>query len=154
MKFSTREDIEAPVDFVCAQITDFASLERRAMRNGAQVSRRDDGPIAQGTTWNINFEFRGRPRDVTAVLTTFNTPDAIAIESASDGMMAVTQIDLVALSQSRTRILVSFELRAKSMTARLLLQSLRLAKSKMNKRFETRTKDYAEEIEDRYRRDL
>ena len=153
MKFSTREDIEAPVDYVFAQVSDFAAFERRAMRQGADVARREDGPIAQGAIWDISFQFRGRDRRVLAELTQLDVPTLLSIDSASDGLNAVTEVELIALSQTRTRVLVSFDLRAKTLTARLLLQSLKLAKTKMTKRFNARVLDYAEDIEDRYRRD-
>lgn len=153
MKFSTREDIEAPVDYVFAQVSDFAAFERRAMRQGADVARREDGPIAQGAIWDISFQFRGRDRRVLAELTQIDVPTLLSIDSASDGLNAVTEVELIALSQTRTRVLVSFDLRAKTLTARLLLQSLKLAKTKMTKRFNARVLDYAEDIEDRYRRD-
>ena len=153
MKFSTREDIEAPVDYVFAQVSDFAAFERRAMRQGADVARREDGPIAQGAIWDISFQFRGGDRRVLAELTQLDVPTLLSIDSASDGLNAVTEVELIALSQTRTRVLVSFDLRAKTLTARLLLQSLKLAKTKMTKRFNARVLDYAEDIEDRYRRD-
>jgi hypothetical protein len=153
MKFSTREDIEAPIDYVFAQVSDFAAFERRAMRQGAEVARRDGGAIVQGAVWDIGFQFRGRDRKVAATLTQLDGPNAMSINSASDGLNAATEVELVALSQSRTRVLVSFDLRAKTLTARLLLQSLKLAKTKMTKRFNARVLDFAEDIEDRYRRD-
>jgi hypothetical protein len=153
MKFSTREDIEAPIDYVFAQVSDFTAFERRAMRQGADVTRRGDDPIAQGAIWDIGFQFRGRDRSVVAELAQLDAPSALVIDSASDGIKAVTDVELVALSQSRTRVLISFDLRAKTLTARLLLQSLKLAKTKMTKRFNARVLDFAEDIEDRYRRD-
>lgn len=152
MKFSTREDIEVPIAYAFGQVSDFASFERRAMRQGADIVRWDTGPVCAGTAWDIAFKFRGRSRRVVADLTRFTPPEGMLIESNSDGLLAVTTIDLVALSQTRTRILVSFDMRAKSLTARLLLQSLRLAKVRLTKRFNARVKDYAEEIEDRFRR--
>ena len=59
---------------------------------------------------------------------------------------------MIALSATRTRVLVSFDMRAKTLTARLLLQSLKLAKTKVTKRFKARVLDYAENVEDDYRR--
>ena len=153
MKFSTREDIEAPINYVFAQVSDFAAFERRAMRQGADVIRKPDDAVAQGTVWDIKFNFRGRDRKAEAVLTLLDQPQAFTINSASDGLNASTEIELIALSQTRTRVLVSFDLRATTLTARLLVQSLKLAKSKMTKRFNGRVLDFAEEIEDRYRRD-
>jgi hypothetical protein len=154
MKFSTREDIEAPIDYVFSQVSDFAAFERRAMRQGADGTRRPDDVVVQGTVWDIKFNFRGRDRKAEAKLTVLDQPHALTIDSASDGLNASTEIELIALSQTRTRVLVSFDLRAKTLTARLLVQSLKLAKTKMTKRFNGRVLDFAEEIEDRYRRDV
>ena len=153
MKFSTREDIEAPIDFVFDRVSDFDAYERRALRQGAEVSRRSDGPAGVGTIWDVAFTFRGRARRMSAELMTLDRPTAMVIQSGSDGLDVRTEVDLIALSQSRTRVMVSFELKAKTLTARLLLQSLKLAKTKLTKRFKARVLDYAEDIEDRYRRD-
>ncbi len=153
MKLSTREDIEAPIGYVFSQVSDFAAFERRAMRQSIDVARRGDGVVTQGEIWDIAFSFRGRDRKVVADLTLLDPPQALQVTSASDGLHAVTSVDLVALSQTRTRVLVSFNMRAKTLTARLLLQSLKLAKSKMEKRFCARVLDYAEDIEDRFRRE-
>ncbi|EBA13200.1 SRPBCC family protein [Roseobacter sp. CCS2] len=152
MKFSTREDIEAPIGYVYQRVSDFASFERRALRQGIDVSCRAEGEAAVGTVWDIAFEFRGRKRKVEATLNKLEPEQAVEIESQSDGLIALTQVDLVALSATRTRVLVSFDMRAKTLTARLLLQSLKLAKTKMTARFKTRVQDYAETIEDDYRR--
>lgn len=153
MKFSTREDIEAPIDFVFAQVSDFPAFERRALRQGAEVGRRDTAPIGAGAVWDIAFRFRGRPRQVVATLARFEAPTVMVIDSATEGLDVVTEVDLIALSQTRTRVMVSFEMKARSLTARLLLQSLRLARAKITKRFKARVLEFAEQIEDRYRRD-
>ncbi len=152
MKLSTREDIEAPISYVYGRISDFAHFERRAMRQGIEVSRRAEGDARVGTIWDIAFAFRGRPRKVQAELTKLDPDQAVEVDSQSDGLTAKTQIELIALSATRTRVLVSFDMRAKTMTARLLLQSLKLAKAKITKRFKARVLDYAENVEDDYRR--
>lgn len=152
MKLSTREDIEAPIAYVFQRVSDFERFERRAMRQGADVSRRAEGLVEIGMIWDIAFEFRGRSRKAQAELTGMETQHAIEIISRSDGLTAVTQVETVALSGTRTRVLVSCDLRAKTLTARLLLQSLKLAKTKLTKRFKARVLDYAESIEDDFRR--
>lgn len=152
MKLSTREDIEAPIAYVYGRIRDFPSFERRALRQGAQVHCRSAGAAQVGTIWDISFEFRGRSRNVQAELTKLDPEQALEIESQSDGLLAMTQVELVPLSATRTRVLVSFDLKAKTLTARLLLQSLKLAKAKMTKRFKARVLDYTENVEDDYRR--
>lgn len=152
MKLSTREDIEVPIDYAFARVSDFDGFERRALRQGVKVARQKEGDAQLGTIWDVAFEFRGRRRAVVAELTKMDPPEAIEVESHSDGLIALTQVELVALSQTRTRVLVGFELRAKTLTARLLLQSLKLAKSKMMNRFKARVAEFAESVEDDYRR--
>ena len=152
MKFSAREDIEAPIGYVYGRVSDFAGFERRALRQGAQINRRKEGDIQLGAIWDIAFAFRGRERKVQAELIRLDAEQSIEIESQSDGLFALTQVDLVPLSATRTRVLVAFDMRAKTLTARLLLQSLKLAKTKMTKRFKARVLDYAENVEDDYRR--
>lgn len=152
MKLSTHEDIEAPIAYVFSRVSDFSGFERRAMRQGVAVSRRQEGEVCVGTFWDIAFSFRGRERQVIAQLVALDPPQMMRIDSQSDGLLAQTQVELVALSQTRTRVLVTFELSAKTLPARLLLQSLKLAKSKMTKRFKARAADYAETLEDDFRR--
>lgn len=152
MKLSTREDIEAPIAYVYGRVSDFAGFERRALRQGIQVKRRSDTAPEVGTIWDIAFDFRGRNRKVQAELTTLEVDQAIVVESQSDGLIAYTEIELIALSATRTRLIASFDLKAKTLTARLLLQSLKLAKTKLTKRFKARVLDYAETVEDDFRR--
>jgi carbon monoxide dehydrogenase subunit G len=150
MKLSTREDIEAPLSYVYGRISDFAVFERRALRQGIAVNRRSDAAPAVGTIWDIVFDFRGRSRKVQAELTMLEPEQALRIESQSEGLTADTQVELISLSATRTRVMVSFELKAKTLTARVLLQSLKLAKSKLTNRFKARVLDYAETVEDDY----
>ena len=56
------------------------------------------------------------------------------------------------LSQNRTRIAIPVEMSPKSLSARLFLQSLKLAKSNLTRRFKLRVTEFAEEVEDRYRK--
>ena len=91
--------------------------------------------------------------DVLVVGVAFDPPNGMVIESVSDGLDAITEVDLIALSQSRTRVMVSIDLKARTLTARLLLQSLKLAKTRLGKRFKGRVVDFCEDVEDRYRRE-
>ena len=60
MKFSTKEDIEAPLDHVFARLTDFDGLERSALRRGAEVTRVDtQAKAAGGSIWDATFDTTG-----------------------------------------------------------------------------------------------
>ena len=151
MKFSAREDIEAPIAHVHAAITDFASFERQAMRRGAEVRRLDgSGPAGQGSQWDVAFSFRGRDRKLRATLAQVD-PQTVRMRTESPGLDGDLAIELVPLSAKRTRMAVVIEMKAKTLTARLMLQSLKLAKANLAQRFKTRVADHAKDIEARYR---
>ena len=152
MKFSAREDIDAPIDLVYAKVTDFSGFERQMMRRGADVRRIDPGqPVTLGSAWDVAFTFRSRERRVRAVVSRMDAPTDVVIDLVANGLDGTTTIDLVALSPQRTRLAVSIDLSAKSLSARLLLQSLKLAKSNLSNRFKKRVAEFAKGIDGKSR---
>ncbi|WP_420857272.1 SRPBCC family protein [Marivivens marinus] len=151
MKLSTREDIEAPIDYVFARTTDFASFERSALRRGVEVHRLDDGAkVGRGASWRVEFIFRGKPRNAEAVIADFDPPNGFAAKFESGGLQGQTLIELVPLSPARTRLTLSVEMTPKTLAARLLIQSLKLAKTNLQRKFKTRVADFAEDVEEDY----
>jgi|TARA_B110000879_G_C10941741_1_gene420139 hypothetical protein len=65
MKFSTKDDIDAPIDVVFQMLCDFETFERAAMRLGAEVQRTDTKSTpGVGTAWRGTFSMRGKRRQV------------------------------------------------------------------------------------------
>lgn len=151
MKLSTREDIEAPIDHVWAAIADFDRFERQALRRGAEV-RRNDPANAPGlhSEWEIGFTYRGKPRAIDAVITEFERPDRLRMNSRSGGLDGLLDLELMSLSPRRTRLNVMLELAPRNLQARLLVQSLKFARGNLNKRFSNRVYDFAQDVEGRY----
>lgn len=152
MKFTTKEDIEAPIEAVFRVVSNFDALERSALRRGARVQRVDSRNYP-GTTmaWDVEFQFRGKMRKMLAELTEFDSPNRLLVQSVSGGIEGNFLIDLVALSRNRTRLAMSIEIKPKTLSARLLVQSLRLAKKNLTKRYKIRVAYFATDIEDRYK---
>jgi hypothetical protein len=153
MQFSSKEDIEAPIDAVFREITDFQSFERSALRRGAEVRRTDarDEP-GVGMSWHARFMLRGRRREVDIDLVEYDVPNGIAIEARTSALLGRMRVDLVALSRGRTRLSVDLALEPRSISGRLMVQSLKLARNNLTKRFRLRVADYAVHLEDRYKR--
>ena len=152
MKFSTREDIDAPIEFVFDQLTDVSSLERAALRRGAQVERLDGGgPAAVGAAWRIVFEFRGKTREMETRVTGLDRPNEIVVTSVGSGIEGITTLELVPLAKGRTRLAFRQELKPTSLTARLLVQSLKLAKGQLQDRLKKRLDTMGRDIEGRHR---
>lgn len=147
MKFSTREDIDAPLSTVYQAVTDFDAFERQMLRRGVEVSRDETRPLDEiGACWTARFAWKGRSHDVEAELVALDPDQGYAIESRSGGIVCLAVVDLVALSRTRTRLLVSLDLKPSTLSSRLMIQSLRLAKGSLNRRFKSRVSDYANGI--------
>jgi len=148
MKLATREDIDAPIEAVFRQLSDFDGFERAILRRGADVQRVDDlaapGP---GMAWKTSFSFRGRQREARIVLDDHLPPDRLRASVRSPGLEVDILIDLVAMSRTRTRMNFALDARPKSVPARLMIQSLKLARHSMSRRFRNRVSDFAADLE-------
>lgn len=152
MKFVAQEDIEAPIEFVYQQATDFAAIERSVLRRGVDVQRIDSlTETAPGMMWDAAFDLRGKRREMKIELTKLDPPNGLEITSRSPNMGGHMVLDLVALSRSRTRISVEIDMTPKTLAAKLLVQSMKLAKGNIMRRFQNRVAGYAEELEERYK---
>ena len=150
MQFSTKEDIEAPIDEVFAMLSDFEGYERSAIRRGIEVQReRDMHPPGRGMAWTARFSLRGKPRDLTLQLAQYDRPTAMRFEADSQGLDGTLTLDLLSLSKRRTRLAVVLEVKPKTLSARLLVQSFRLAKATLNKRFKLKVAAFAKSLEER-----
>lgn len=150
MKFSSREDIDATIDEVFQSLCDFENFERLAIRRGAEVRRTDTmSQPGVGMTWEARFKMRGRKRQLTLAMEQFDRPNQMTVQAMSDGIDATFEVELIALSRTRTRMAVSLEMRPKNLAARLLVQSLKLAKATLTKRFKLRVAEHAKLLEER-----
>lgn len=148
MKFSTREDIAAPIEDVFKAVTTFEMYERAAMRRGADVRRRasvSDGGL--GTQWDTRFMLKGKMREMAFEVTRFGPPSDVEISLISRNIAGAIICELFALSQTRTRMTVSLEARPLTLPARVLIQSLKLTKSNLNARFKKRVAELVRDIE-------
>lgn len=152
MKIASRQDIEAPPDYVFRTLMDFDSWERSAMRRGADVARTDKLQTAGvGSAWLVRFRFRGKERKLAVKLTGLDAPSRLSFVLSGTLFDATCSLDLMELGVRRTRMVVVSEAKANTLAARLILQSLRLAKTKVQRRVDGRISAVALEIEERYR---
>lgn len=153
MQLTAKEDIEAPLDSVFAAITDFDVIERQAMRRSVQIRRKDSlAEPGTGMSWHVTFGFRGKQRESDITMTEYMPPERLVFLSVTGGLEVATVIELVALSRTRTRISLTSDLMPKTLSARLLVQSLKLAKGGIEKRFRKRMAGFAKDFEDKLKR--
>lgn len=153
MKFTTHEDVDAPIDYVFRRISNFGVYERQALRQGAHVDRVDGtGPVRVGSAWNVDFTFRSKDRKLRAKISRLDAPSNLEIVTEASGLGSETSVVLVPLSPKTTRVNVTVSMMAKSMRARVMLQSLKLAKSNLNRRFAKRVREQVGGLAADYRR--
>ena len=152
MIFSTKEDVEAPIEHVFRMVSDFDGFERSALRRGVEVRRKETltRPNAE-MGWDIGFEFRNRMRRISAELVQYDPPNGLLFFTYGAGVTANGMIDLVALSRARTRISVSLDLKPTSLRGFLTVLSLNFVKSRLTYRLRTRVAKYSDVIENGYR---
>ncbi|MEO6299268.1 MAG: SRPBCC family protein [Paracoccaceae bacterium] len=152
MRLAAKYDVEAPVEFVFAQLADFNAWERSAMRRGADIARTDaltkDGP---GMSWLTTFGFRNKDRSVTIKLDELDPTSTLAVTAAARIADGILRIELLDLAARRTRVEVKLDIKPKSLAARIYVQSLRLTRSRVERNFAQRVAQLAVEIEDRFR---
>ncbi|MDO6668603.1 SRPBCC family protein [Paracoccus sp. 1_MG-2023] len=143
MKFSTRIDRHVPAEQLFDAIGDFDALERTLISRGASVMRIDpakDPGTAKG--WQIGFDWRGRPRMMKLVVTRYDRPEALAMQGRSDALDLTVNATVVALNRAKSRLIFELEVRPRNMKARLMLQTAKLGKAQLDKRFERRIGEY------------
>ncbi len=150
MKFTAKEDIGAPIEAVFAALTDFDSFEKMGLRRGVQARRTDPwGGTGVGTSWLLDFSYRGKPRQIQAELTSFTRPTGMVSNSDSRVGSGRMEVRLLELAPNRTRVQVDLEVTPRTLPAKLLVQSLRLARGRVNDRYETRVGLFLRDIEAR-----
>ncbi|MBW6507211.1 MAG: SRPBCC family protein [Rhodobacteraceae bacterium] len=150
MKFSSRDDIEAPIEHVFAAMSDFQALELVAMRRGVKLRRLDALTGAgAGMSWDIGFQYRGKLRNLVGTVAAHEPPERLVFDARAQGYEVTMAFTLLALSRKRTRMSTEMEVRPRSLPARLLMQSARLGRAALVRRYTDRIKLVALELEDR-----
>ncbi|MDO8881880.1 MAG: SRPBCC family protein [Pseudotabrizicola sp.] len=151
MHLSSRTDIEAPIEHVYKVMSDFENWERAAMRRGADVSRTDKlRAPGVGMGWHVIFRFRGKERAIDIYLTEQEPGAKLAFKGKGRMVEGDLSIELVSLAPKRTRMVLHTQVRPLTIAARLFLQSLKLAKGRVQGKLNKRMEQLAIDIETRF----
>ncbi|WP_420395944.1 hypothetical protein [Nioella sp.] len=153
MIFETREDVDVPRDFAFSRFADFTRYEASARQYGADI-RRVNGftEIAEGCSWRGSAVVRGKARGVEAVITRLNRPDHAQMKTTVGGMTVDVDLYFEDLGPEKTQVRVTAHLKATTLAARLILQTVKLARRQIQGKIDSRIVALANEYEDEYRR--
>lgn len=139
MKLKVSDDAEAPVDMSFAALTDYAGIEDELRGYGLQITRigcwKD---LALGVAWGGAGEIRGRMRTFEAKVTALEPGRMVEVTAHVGDVRAVHETRVIPLGAKVTRINLTLDLRAESLKARILLQSLKLARGRILERMQKR----------------
>ncbi|MEM6888050.1 MAG: SRPBCC family protein [Pseudomonadota bacterium] len=152
MKISTQEDIALPADDLYRILCNAEEHERAALRRGVALRRKSSpGPVCAGAAWEAEFDIRGRRREVLVTATELVPAKSLRFDIISRNVTGEARFELMALSAQRTRLVLGLEVRPRTISARLVLQSIKLTKKSVDARFKKRVADYARQLEVRFR---
>ncbi|RDW13686.1 hypothetical protein [Paracoccus thiocyanatus] len=147
MKFSTRQDIDLSAEALFRAASDFPAIERLLVRRGATVRRLDDmAEPGVGQRWLIGFDWRGRHREVTAQVARLDAPELVVIQGDSEQFDLTIRMTVVALTRSKSRMIFETEAQPRSMKARLLVQTAKLGKAQLDRKFARRVGEFVNQI--------
>ena len=151
MDFVSKQDIKAPAAHVFQQLADFEFYESYAMRVGAQVERLDVFTQPQpGMCWNIKGHFRGKDRNMELTLDNYYPPDTLSYICTTKSLNAAISFDVIPLNRLETRLQIMIDIQAKGLSARVVMQSAKLAKKTLDRKFDARMRDFANKIGEKY----
>ncbi len=131
MEITAVDEIAARPEAVFAALTGDGFV-RLAAENGAVAVPRDgDGP---GAVWDLSFAYRGLARTVPIRTIAHRAPDHLAMTGESDGLRVDVSVRLEAPAPNRTRLSLTADLVPRTIGARLLTQSLRLARGTLDRK--------------------
>ncbi|UFM63701.1 hypothetical protein LOS78_05915 [Paracoccus sp. MA] len=143
MKFSTRQDTDLAAEGLFRAVSNFHAIERLLLRRGATVRRLDDlAEPGVGMRWLIGFDWRGRHRELTAEVTRLDAPEVVAIDARSEQFEVTLRMTVVALTKAKSRLIFETDIHPRGMKARLLLQTAKLGKAQLDRKFAKRVGEF------------
>jgi uncharacterized protein YndB with AHSA1/START domain len=142
MKFSAHADVAAPVEETFAAFADFPRYVRMGEARGAKVE-----PVpAAHFAWRARFDWNGATRDLKGEVTRIEPPHGFAAVMVAQHVEGTLEIEVTALEPARSRVRVTMEWRPITMSGRILLQSLKLVKGRLDERVAARLAEFAAQV--------
>lgn len=149
MKFSTRCDAELAAAALFDTISDFERTERILQRRGVAVQRLEPGQRAgqgQGQGWHLGFDWRGQRRELQLHLQQFERPERIGLAGGSENYDIAVDMSVVSLGRQRSRLIFETDIRPRNMRSRLMLQTLKLGKAQLQRKYGERIGLYLQQM--------
>ncbi len=105
----------------------------------------------KGTGWSGEIKLRGRARPVSSQITNFIHEEVIVIESQIAGIQTIYELRFQGINPPMSRVSATLELKTTTLSVRLVIQSLKLARGRVLQRMTGYLVRRANEVEAEYR---
>jgi uncharacterized protein YndB with AHSA1/START domain len=153
MKLTAKTDFDTPASAVYEALTDASNWEREAVRRGIDVDRPAGSPQSGiGASWRISGRYRGKQRKLLLRTARLVPGEVIEYSFESPSANGSIILEITALSARRSRLRLAIDVRPKTLAARLFLNTIRLAKGRVEGKLEARLVGLGSYVRQRHER--
>lgn len=135
MKFDYKTTINVPVEFAYARLTDFDKFEKEGFGNISKFKPVGDiAAPAIGAKWKLRSEFQGRQRSFSLQLRELIENESVVLGNGSDKFDVEASFGLSKVDPENTGFVFEINASAKTITGRLIMQTMQLARSRIEKK--------------------
>lgn len=151
MNLNQKRSINVPQDFAFAAASDFPRFEREGA-GGAKFTRIDEGStFGVGSQWQVNTEFRGRPRRFVVKLNEFAPSERMVFETGSSKFTVLVSYAFASTGPESCELQMQIDTAARSLAGRLIFQTLQLARGRFERYLSEAMERMAAEMEAEYK---
>jgi len=152
MELSYSNTINVPQDFAFDLATDFERFELEGFGNLAPFEPRNDIRAPElGARWRTAADFQGRPRRFSVELLKLEDPGTLVLGNKSEKYDVEAHFDFKAAGDEQTAFTFVLNAKAQSITGKLILQTIQLARARIVKSMQADFDKMAARMEAAYR---
>lgn len=152
MELSYQSIINVPQAFAYARATDFERFEAEGFGNLAMFEPRSEIRAPEiGARWRTAAEFQGRPRRFSLELFELIEPSKLVLGNKSEKYDIEAHFDFIENGPEATEFQFKLDAKANSITAKLILQTIQLARNRIEKSMNEDFVNMAQKMEAAYK---
>lgn len=151
MKFDYKTTINVPVEFAYARLTDFDKFEKDGFGNMSKFTPVGDIAAPEiGAKWKVRSEFQGRQRSFSLQLRQLLQNESVVLGNGSDKFDVEACFNLEKQDDENTGFMFELNASAKTITGRLIMQTMQLARSRIEKKLAADFESMRDRMETEY----
>jgi len=148
-------DINVPQRFAFERATDFALFEEVGFGKLEPFEPRSEIRAPEiGARWRTAAEFQGRPRRFSLQLLELETPEWLVLGNKSEKYDVEARFRFTDMGEAQTAFSFHLVAKAQSITAKLILQTIQLARGRIEKSMQADFEAMAKRMEAAYQETL